>query len=70
MIMMKVLIGICWHTCGKQLHDGIILLTGQIWTDKSSLTPSLFIDEPVSKQVMYMCVRKMYKNDGGVGKPG
>jgi hypothetical protein len=51
--------------CGKQLHDHIISLRGEVWTYKTSLTSPLFITVAVPGQwscicvlgVMYMCVR-------------
>ena len=31
-------------TCGKNLHDRIISLKGEVWTNEASLTPPLFIE--------------------------
>ena len=47
-----------WHLfpCGKQLHDHIISLIGDVW---GCLTPSLFIELPISSQeseLSYICV--------------
>ena len=37
-------------TCGKHLHDYIISLRGQVWAQKTSLTPPLLIEVPVPRQ--------------------
>jgi hypothetical protein len=35
---------------GKHFHDRIISLRGDVWTHKINLTPSLFIEVPVSSE--------------------
>jgi hypothetical protein len=37
-------------TCGKHLHDHIILLRGDLWSHKTSLTPPCCIEVPVQSQ--------------------
>ena len=37
-------------TCGKHLHDSIILLRGEVWTHKTSLSSPLFIGVPVPRK--------------------
>jgi hypothetical protein len=37
-------------TCGKHLHDRIILLRGNLWSHKTSLTPPFCIEAPVQSQ--------------------
>ena len=45
---------------GKHFHDCIISLRGDVWTHKINLTPSLFIEVPVSseksgRRYIYIC---------------
>jgi hypothetical protein len=35
----------------------VISLRGEVWAHKTSLTPPLFIEVSVLRQVMYLCVR-------------
>jgi hypothetical protein len=36
--------------CGKNLHDRIISLRGEVWVHKTNLTPPLLIEVPVPSQ--------------------
>ena len=37
-------------TCGKHLHESIILLRGEVWTHKTSLSSPFFIGVPVPRK--------------------
>ena len=39
-----------WLTCWKHLHDNIISQRVEVWDNKTSLTPPLFIEMPVLSQ--------------------
>jgi len=44
-------------TCGKNRHDRIISLRGEVWTHKTSLTPPLYIEVPVpTEECEWSCI--------------